>query len=146
MKLDILKDELNNLPVFFTEDGGDETANIINPNGRGNIIVTYFSRYPDPFTVLYQTVRRHFTELDDMVSYVKALTGEVISVIELVQEGKSLGSGDIVSGELLNMTVEELADCFGYHPDYLVGKICRIRSWSGSYDADLKIMSGDENE
>jgi hypothetical protein len=141
MRLDILKDNLTDCAVAFTRDGEDETANIANPNGNGNIIVTYFHEYTDPFGVHYQARQRRFTDAESMFYYVVGLVTENVAVVELLSDGKCDATADLASNALLDMTVEELAGCFGYSPDALVGKVCRIRSWAKSYDADIRIVS-----
>ena len=140
MRLDILKDNLTDYTVTFTRDGEDETANILNPNGNGNIIVTYFNGYPEPYCVHFHTRQRHFSDAEAMFYYVVGIITENIAVVELLRDGKCRVSSELAANALLNMTVEELAECFGYTPEYLVGKVCRIRSWAGSYDADIEIV------
>lgn len=140
MQLDILKTNITDYAISFTRDGEDETANIANPKGNGNIIVTYFHEYSQPFGVHYQTQQRHFADAETMFYYVVGLISESTVVIELLMDGKCLRSGEVAANALLDMTVEELAGYFLCDPEQLVGKVCRIRSWAKSYDADIEIV------
>ena len=140
MKLDILKEKIADSVVILSEDGGDETANIINTKGNGNIIVTYFPNYPEPYTVLFRTQRRFFTDEADMLGYVNGILTETVCAVEFHTNGKPDFSGEILSYRLLDLTADDLAAEFGYSVEYLIGKQCRIRSWKGSYDADLEVV------
>ena len=140
MKLEILKEKFADAVVVLSDDGGDETANIINPKGNGNIIVTCFPAYPEPYTVYFRTLHRNYTGMDYLLNYVGAIISEQLSVVEICDAGKPCFAAEITSDDLLNMTIDGLAEYFGCNVDELVGKQCRIRSWKGSFDADLEVV------
>lgn len=143
---------------IFSE--GYEEFQIINPFKDENISVNY--EYSKNFKVLdfyfsYQHVHI-ISELDtdnDITNYsvnlnevTKCIDDFItihIAAIEFFRGDRNAFGGGIYLDKVNYMSVDELSKNFGYEKENLYNLNFKIRTWDGKYDADIKIVSENDN-
>lgn len=66
---------------------------------------------------------------------------ESIAAIEFFRDEKSAFGGHIETQNLNSLSVSLFSDKFGYKDEYFSGLTIKIRSWSGKYDMNLKVVN-----
>ncbi len=118
-------------------------AKLTNRNTKESIEVYeeeyYYSDAPeaDPFVmyiVCFSTQHAHFEELSEVKQYIIRLLNDEVLPIEFYLNGERRFGGEIEKTEYDELTIDLLADRFGYTADYISQFEYEIHSWSGKYD------------
>ena len=93
------------------------------------------------YTVRFSTQHMHFDTLMDVEKYIRLILSDEVLPIEFYQSERSRFGGEIRNEDFEHITVENLAQWFGYTPEYISQFEFEVHSWSGKYDLKRKKVS-----
>lgn len=82
------------------------------------------------FTVYFITQHRHFSDLDNAIEYIKSIVRGEVYAIEFYKDGQPRFGGDIKQSLRNNLTIKNLALCFGYTPEYISQFTFTVFGWT----------------
>ena len=125
-----------------------EEAEILNPHKSDNILIAFEENRDDysELTFCFSYQHCHFDNLNpenikELLEYTDAFLNESIAAIEFFRDEKSAFGGHIETQNLNSLSVSLFSDKFGYKDEHFSGLTIKIRSWSGKYDMNLKVVN-----
>ena len=93
------------------------------------------------YIVCFSTQHVHLENLSDVAEYVRLILADEVLPIEFYLQGERRFGGEIKHTDLDGLTIEFLADHYGYSVEYLSQFDYEIHSWSGKYNREQTKVS-----
>ena len=135
-KWDFLEDICNTFKLDMTIK---EDEAVLSNKDTGEKLEIYEEQYcssdmKDVFVqyiVCFSTQHRHFDDLSEAENYIRMILTDDVLPIEFYIDGKRKFGGEISKADFERLSIEFLADRFGYTVDYIAQFDYEIHSWSG---------------
>lgn len=88
------------------------------------------------YIVEFSTQHRHLEELSEVEEYVRLILADEILPIEFYCNNERCFGGEISKADYEQLSIEHLAELFGYITEYISQYTFEINSWSGKYNIE----------
>ena len=120
-----------------------DSIEIVNPFGKGNIVVDYDSADSTPFMVMFSFQHRHIEDEKGVVEYVTDIIDENVFAIEFFKNGERCFGGDVTAEELKDLSYEKLEQKTGYYGSAKLidcADAFKVRGWSDKNNFDATFV------
>lgn len=90
------------------------------------------------YTVCFSTQHRHFEDLSNVKQYIIQLLNDEVLPIEFFLHGERRFGGEIKITDYDGLTIDFLANHYGYSVEYISQFEYEIHSWSGQYNTERR--------